>query len=405
MKKFNKNIILFVVCFLIVAFGFNKPYFESLADSAKDFSAQIEEVGIFSAFDAFTADIEDASTVKIAYHNALMDINSIKDNLLNTRIITKGEDTIIKTDSGSLVKAQGYISDSELDTVVEKIQKLYSFTKNSDAQFLYVAAPQKGYGVSLPKNVDDYRTENTDRFLSKMQQAEIPTLDLIEKLTDQNIMSEDLFFVTDHHWTPNTAFWANAQICNTLNEYYGFKFNEQFNNLKNYNIKTYKNHFLGSYGKKTGTYFARGGADDIDIITPNFETKLIEEQPIKSQIRSGDFTQTVMYMENVEGKDYYAKNPYAAYCGGDFRLQIVKNELNPDGDKILLIRDSYACAVAPFLSLNASELHITDIRDFGHFVGEKMDMYKYIEKIKPDYVIVLYNGVESIETSNSKYEW
>lgn len=405
MKKFNKNIILFVVCFLIVALGFNKAYFESLGFSAKNMAQQIKTVGLAKSFDNFTAAVEDTASSKISYHNSLMNINSLKDSVIGTRIITKDEDTIVKTDSGYLVKAQDYISDSELDTVVEKIQKLYTFTQNTDSQFLYVAAPQKGYGVSLPQNVEDYRTDNTDRFLEKMKASKIPTLDLTEQLVSENMMSEKLFFVTDHHWTPNTAFWANGRICDDLSERYGFEYNTDYTDLKNFNLKKYKNYFLGSYGKKTGIYFARGGADDIDIITPQFETKLIEEQPIKNQIRTGDFSNTVMYMDYVSKKDYYGLNPYATYCGGDFRLQIIKNELNADGDKILLIRDSYACAVAPFLALNTSELHIADIRDFDYFVGEKIDVYKYIEDIQPDYVIVLYNGAESVATSNGKFEF
>ncbi len=405
MKRFNKNIILFIASFLIIIFGFNSLYLEDLFSATKDFTEQCKTDSFFNSFIEFKDDVENIASKKIRYRDVLMNINSLKDNIINTRIITKDEDVIVKTDNGYLVKPQDYISDNELDQVVEKIQNLYNFTAEEQSKFLYVAAPQKGYGVSLPKNVDDHRTDNYDRFINKMELSKIPMLDLTNKLVKENKYSEELFFVTDHHWTPKTAFWANEQVCKKLNEFYNFKYDTNFLDLTNYNIKTYNNYFLGSYGKKTGLYFAKGGADDIDIITPKFDTKLVEEQPLKSQTRSGDFTQTVMYIEYVQQKDYYNLNPYATYSGGDFRLQIIKNELNPNGEKILLIRDSFACALTPFLALNTSELHVVDIRDFDYFVGEKINVYEYIKTEKPDYVVVLYNGVESIKGSNQKFEF
>ena len=104
-------------------------------------------------------------------------------------------------------------------------------------------------------------------------------------------------------------------------------------------------------------------------------------------------------------KDLYKKNTYAAYSGGDFRLQIMRNELNPDGKKILLIRDSFACAVAPFLALQTSELHICDMRNFEYFAGDKFYMDNYIREINPDYVLVLYSGVNPVGGSLGKYDF
>ena len=78
----------------------------------------------------------------------------------------------------------------------------------------------------------------------------------------------------------------------------------------------------------------------------------------------------------------------------------MKNNLNPHGKKILMICDSFAMVVTPFLALQTSELHICDVRDNEKYVGEKLNMEKYIKEIKPDYVIVLYNGV-----SNSQKEY
>ena len=104
-------------------------------------------------------------------------------------------------------------------------------------------------------------------------------------------------------------------------------------------------------------------------------------------------------------KDYYNMNTYATYSGGDFRLQIMKNNLNPQGKKVLLIRDSFACAVAPFLSLQTRELHLCDMRDYDYYVGDKLNIKDYIQQIKPDYVLVLYAGISDISNSHSRYNF
>ena len=175
-------------------------------------------------------------------------------------------------------------------------------------------------------------------------------------------------------------FCAGIQFFIVLNSY----------DIGNYEIKKYKNWFLGCWGKKTGTYFTWKGADDFELFTPRFATDLLLEEPLKKEKKEGKFEDTVLYLENLE-KDYYNKESYAVYNGGNRQLQIVKNNLNPNGKKVLIVRDSFACVVTPFLSLQTSELHICDVRK--HQDGEKIDVEDYIKKMSPDYVIVLYAGV------------
>ena len=88
-------------------------------------------------------------------------------------------------------------------------------------------------------------------------------------------------------------------------------------------------------------------------------------------------------------KDYYHSNPYAVYSGGDYRLQIIRNTLNTTGSKILIIRNSYACVVTPFLAIHAGELHVIDDREGDYPNGDKIILKGYIEELRPEYVVVL----------------
>lgn len=330
-----------------------------------------------------------------------MDIDSIRNRLYGTRVVKKDDVTVVKADSGSLCIPRERLEDEEITEIVSAIQALKKVSEENGADFLYCAAPSKELYEHLPSNIDNYYKDNFARFLEEMKDSDIPIVDLSNAFMDME--ESDIFYYTDHHWKARSAFIATSTICRELSLRYGFEYNEQYTDIKNYNVDLYKNWFLGSYGKKVGTYFSGHGRDDFELIIPNFKTYMTEEQPFKNEASKGAFTDTVLFMENME-KDYYHKNPYATYSGGDFRLQIMKNNLNSDGAKILLVRESFSCALAPFLALQTGELHVCDVRE-GDYSGDKLDLEEYIQDIKPDYVLVLYNGVKSIRNSDGRYDF
>ena len=402
MKKFNKNSLLFAFAIVFVIVGIRGNCFEQLKWSTIDMLVGLKHGNIYSIFD-FKAEIDDISNKELSYHDIMMDINSVKENLLGTRVIEKDDTTVVKSDSGSLIEPVKKLSKNEIQDVVERIDRLKTVSENNGANFLYCAAPKKELYETAPENIDNYFKDNYELFLSELKSANVPTVDFAQTI-NENKSSFQTFYNTDHHWTTKSGFAANNALLQELHNRYKFEYDQELSDLSNYNVDNYEKWFLGSKGKKTGTYFSWNGIDDFDLITPKFETNLTEEQPFKNQIRTGDFRDTVLFMENMK-KDYYKINTYATFSGGDFRLQIIKNILNANGKKVLLIRDSFACVVAPFLALQTSELHVCDVRDYEYYVGDKLNIDEYIKEIKPDYVIVLYTGVSRIEELHGKYDF
>ena len=394
MKKFNKNSLLFVFVIIFIMFGLSLGTIRPILGSIKNILT-----GSFSIEEA-KDNISTVTNEELTYHNLLMDFNSVKENFLSTRVVKKEDTIVVKSDSGSLIGQSKKIDIIEIKNVVKRIDTLKTVSENNGASFLYCAAPTKELYEIAPQNVENHSKENYDLFLSELANSNIPTINFAD--TINNKTDYEPFYYTDHHWTAKSGFAANNAMITELNAQYGFEYNKELMDISNYSIEHYQNWFLGSKGKKVGTYFTWSGADDFDLSTPNFKTNLTEEQPFKNQIRTGEFKDTVLYTENLE-KDYYKINTYATYSGGDFRLQIMKNNLNPNGKKILLIRDSFACVVAPFLALQTSELHVCDVRDADYYVGEKLNMEEYIKMINPDYVLVLYTGVSS--ASDSRYDF
>ena len=403
MKKINKNLFVFIFSVAIIIAGLcSKTVLREIKNIFLIFTSQVQETGAFEAFDNMTDSTEKSLTNNLVYHDKAVDVYSVFSRALQTSVVNKDDMVVIRADNGYLGGLRGFIKDGELKAYAKNVKEFYRLADKSGAKFLYVMAPMKGYDFNYPSNVKDYTATNCDRFIEYLDSYNVPYYNLIKQAEKDGITSEEMFFVTDHHWKPEWGLWASGKVSEFLYKEHGFKYDEMVFNKENYNIKTYKNWFLGSQGKKVGTYFTPYGADDFNIITPKFETDLKEEQPIKGSVREGDFTQTVLYLENVQKKDYYNLNAYAAYSGGDFREQIITNNLIKDGKTILIIRDSYACAFVPFFSLAFEKAYVVDIRDNYSYVGDKIDLEKYIEEIKPDYVMVFYSGMSG---NDSLYEF
>lgn len=397
MKKFNVNSILFVFAAIFIVVGIQGEFLTYLKWGTIDMLAAFKHLNIEGVMDA-KASIDRTSSEKLWYHDTMMDIDSLKNNLLGTRIVFKDDTTVVKANSGSLIEVAGKKDNKDLEASVKRIKELENIAEASGAEFLYCAAPTKESYEIAPANVDNYAKENYEAYLKLMTEGQIPLLDFTDVISSNEAADTEKYYYTDHHWTVQTGFFATKAICDELSNLYGFTYNDTYTDIQNYTIQHYSDWFLGSYGKKVGKYFTWCGADDFDLITPNFETDLIEERPLENIERKGSFEETVLFMEHMI-KDYYHKNPYGTYSGGDHRLQIMKNNLSTNGKKILLIRDSFACVVAPFLSLQADELHICDMRDF--IPEEKMNMADYINEIKPDYVIVLFEGIKGPQPGGS----
>lgn len=397
MKKINANVFVFIFCALFVLYGIASPDFysslkESLSEAIK--SEETEESQQQSKADMLIAACETVYSNDLTYHDMLMNIHSVEYKLSNTSVIKKDDSTVLRLDNDYLAYKSEYVSREDFEYAASNIKALNDYCDDLGVGFLYVKAPSKGENVKAPDSAFDYRYENTRLFDEILDEYDICSLKLNQVMEQQGITEDEAFFVTDHHWKPETALWAVGEVCQKLNTEYGFEYNEAYTDISNYNVKTYSDYFLGSAGKKVGLYFTKYAADDFSVITPKFDTQFTMTVPQKNVLKSGSFEEALLYKENLV-KDYYNINCYATYSGGDYKIQIFDNELidEKNGDTILIIRDSFGCAFTPFLSLNADKIYSVDIRNTVTAYPRVESIRSYIKEIDADYVIVLYNGV------------
>lgn len=292
---------------------------------------------------------------------------------------------VAKLDNGYLSFAYG-----KWKGLPEKSARIAAFGEELNARgidLLYVQYPFKldKDDKQLPVGVEDYTNETVDEMLGLLRQQGIATLDIRQRIKEEKLDHYSLFFRTDHHWKPETGLWAAKEICETLNNDYGFGIDLSKLDTRNFTPSVYKNWFLGSQGKRVGRFYA--GTDDFTFILPSYVTDMAcvyHPKDANDLRREGTFEDTFIFYDRLLEKDYFRKNPYVVYTNGDYSYTEHTNH-SLAGKKILAIRDSYSCVVVPFLSLTACrELHTIDPR---HFDGSIQD---YIADFQPDIVLLLY---------------
>ena len=266
------------------------------------------------------------------------------------------------------------------------VVRLAQALEEREVPLLYVQAPQKlqENDDRLPTGVTDYGNDYADQILGVLAENNVATLDLRETLADTGRDWSSFFFRTDHHWTPEAAFTAHQTLAQVLESDYGFTIPEENTDTAAFTRTNLSDFFLGSQGKRVGSLYA--GVDDIEIWKPNFDTDFTYSIPIYDMERTGPFEESLLFPERIEEKDFFNGNPYTLYAGGDYPMARIYNELSPDRPRIMLLRDSYACVLTPFLALDCGELITIDLRYFHD------DLLTYVDWLEPDLVIVMYTA-------------
>ena len=270
--------------------------------------------------------------------------------------------------------------------VAENAAATAAFSQDLEAlgiPYLYVNAPQKlqrGEAL-LPTGVEEYGNESADAFLAELERQGTDYVDL-RPLFEENGIYSNWFFRTDHHWKPEAAFFAWQALTDELEGRYGLAADPALTDPANWDTRVLEHFFLGSQGKRVGSLYA--GADDITLYTPKFDSELTYSCPAYGFTRTGPFETSVCFPERVAQQDWFNGNPYTYYAGGDYPIATITNHKNPDGPRVVLLRDSFACALTPFLALSCSELTTIDLR---YFEGDLLDT---IAGLEPDIALTLY---------------
>ena len=129
--------------------------------------------------------------------------------------------------------------------------------------------------------------------------------------------------------------------------------------LDSYELRTVTQPFYGTLYSKAVSWFQQPDR--------MYLPELKQPQQITQYVNGTEPREGIYWEEYLEQKD-----KYSVYLGGNRGVDVVKNADVTNGRKLLILKDSYANSMIPFLSTNFSEIHLIDLRYYNFNVYDYM---------------------------------
>lgn len=389
---FTKKIVtalLFVAVLFMLAFLNLKTAYPTLKQNIEDFG--INNVGKKESPSSLLKNVDNTIADKVCAKYSYIEAYGYLQNLLGKKEINNFE--VVKDNAGYLYYTYFTTGANNVNTLVDRMVRLKKVATANGSKVMYVMTPDKyiegktTYEKGIPYS---YANETGDHFLSDLKKQNVDTLDFRQLMKKDGKYTLDSFYKTDHHWKVQTAFWAFTAFVDSLENKYGLRFphKDLYTNINNYNQIKYKDSYIGSMGRKEGILYS--GTEDFTFIYPKFDTNFYfyaqgDTQAIKSQ---GRFEQSITFTSMLSGNGdiYDARyDKYFTYMDGNPGFAEISNFREPNGPKVLFIKDSLIVPVASFLALGCSKVYMVDPR---YYPGKIEDL---ISKYKCDYVFVSFS--------------
>ncbi len=298
----------------------------------------------------YTADLAEYISDQFAFRDEFVAVKAYSELLQskgeNNGIIYAG-DTLIARD------------DIKNDLLEQNINTVSAFQKATGVPVCLGILPRK-IDVFAEKLPDTYPSQNNktlwQRFYTQADKHSLTAPRLYDELCEQNN-----YYRTDHHYTTMGAYSTYKMLANNLG--YTPKPIEFFSQ------KTVSNSFCGTDMRTSGFYLAK--KDEITLFRYDGDD---------SYSITADGKKIDLYdMSRLDTTDQYA-----VFLGGNHARVDVKKEGQPR-QKLLVIRDSFADSIAPFLAIHY-DLVMLDLRYFTDSTAEiiateKIDRVLILESI------------------------
>lgn len=253
----------------------------------------------------------------------------------------------------------------------QRLAYLQALAENTDLPVYFAPIPTAAqiWQEKLPKGAASYDESSLYR-AAAAQLQNLTTVDLFTCL--QAHRDEPVYYRTDHHWT-------------TLGAYYGYTALAQAMGitpipLDRYTPATVSEDFRGTLYSTSGVHWLE--PDTIELYVPAdgiVVTSNFSGTPEPGQLYDLDYLSV--------------KDKYALFLGGNQPFCQIHNPAAPEGS-VLIVRDSYLDAQAPFLAQHFSDLYLIDLRYYHASVAEAAAQYGV------DAIVVSY-GVNNFLTDGN----
>lgn len=260
------------------------------------------------------------------------------------------------------------------DDFQERIDAINEFAKSTpglNKYFMLAPTSFKVFSDKLPK----YAAQADElEYINKIKTSidkSIKFADVYNTLNSKK--SEYIYYRTDHHWTTKGAFYAYTKLA----EYMNFAPAAE----SSFKIKNITSDFYGSLYSEGG--FRHIKPDSIELYIPK------KSSICEVKYSDDDKTENSLYaMGNLTKKD-----KYAVFLNGNHPLIKITTKGSPE-NKLLIIKDSYANSLIPFLTEDYDEIYVVDPRYYSD------DLKALIVSNNIKNILMLYNVNTFFEDSS-----
>ncbi len=161
-------------------------------------------------------------------------------------------------------------------------------------------------------------------------------------------LSSQLYYKTDHHWTSFGAYYAYVSYANSL----GLSVNE----MKDYDISVVGRDFYGSFFTKVGLK----NLTSSDVITAFYPLSYDDLSVTYNGKTSYDNEGNEISLFNT---DYLSlRDKYSYFLNNQNTIVEIVNPNITDGSHLVLVKDSYANSLIPFLTDYYAKITVIDTR-------------------------------------------
>lgn len=299
-------------------------------------------------------------------------------SLINKSLDSAESNGIILGKDGYLISRHDYTDLAVLNKNIASIKIFLEEQLSKQIETKLLIAPRtvdvmKSKLPSLfPQNYGTYEYEIITQNIKKDRL--INPADYLKYCADNG---EYVYYKTDHHWTTLGAYRAYEQIA------LGLKFIPY--KQEYFDIQCVSNEFYGTTHSRS--LLQQTSADELYLYRYESEKKIRLINSSKSDTAK-EFTSFYDLSVINENK----KDKYEVFLSGNTDLLLVRNQTS-DLPKLLLIKDSFANSVIPFLALHY-DIDVIDLRYY------KKSLKEYINENNFDSILLLY-GIDTLATDIS----
>ncbi len=261
------------------------------------------------------------------------------------------------------------LAEPDYSLIDKSIAAINTFSEGNDVHIYVMIVPTSEdiYSDQLPYNAEGVSQKDIIDYAYKNFSDSITPINVYSNLMEQK--DSYIYYRTDHHWTSYGAYLAYSSA--------GKKMGYTPLSLDSYDIEHASADFYGTFFSKT--LYDKIKPDTLDIYHCLNGYDISEVSVTKEFGAEPEVHDSMYFREFLDVKD-----KYSTFFGTNQPMVTVKSKST--GEKLLVIKDSYAHSFVPFLTQHYSEITMLDLRYIQTSYKDVINISDY------DQVLFLYNA-------------